>query len=398
MGQKEEFGQAMHWSPVAKSIVRWISANRRPFLLTMALASLAMFALMSYLLRHYQSEGFLRASRPLTDFNAQRTTFEDKESFLRFLRANKLTDSPNAVYLAHTIGPGLMQRQVKVVLPYTKDDLRFLADLKAPLDSNILGFSMTFAGATPDDAAARVSLMGDYLKDTMLRQDLLDNIHQRAGEVRAEKQKLDNKLIAKRVELEEAARKLSALKEIAAKYPEASKYESRQLLSSDTDGARYLSPTMQLVGVESSIVDIRNELASLERDEAQNDLRLKFYAGAEKLNPSVKSGKELLDDFRSLRAETFKDVNLGDDRAREVVNKIDLLAETLQTKDLVSARFVSGPSVPDRRTGPGNVMMLVFSLVFGGVFAAATLAVLGWMKARRSKRSVGGLVEPGVQL
>jgi hypothetical protein len=42
---------------------------------------------------------------------------------------------------------------------------------------------------------------------------------------------------------------------------------------------------MQLVGVESSIVDIRNELASLERDEAQNDLRLKFYAGAEKLNP-----------------------------------------------------------------------------------------------------------------
>jgi hypothetical protein len=112
-----------------------------------------------------------------------------------------------------------------------------------------------------------------------------DNIHQRAGEVRAEKQKLDNKLIAKRVELEEATRKLSALKEIAAKYPDASKYESRQLLSSDTDGARYLSPMMQLVGVESSIVDIRNELASLERDEAQNDLRLKFYAGAEKLNP-----------------------------------------------------------------------------------------------------------------
>jgi hypothetical protein len=67
----------------------------------------------------------------------------------------------------------------------------------------------------------------------------------------------------------------------------------------------------------------------------------------------VKSGKELLDDFRSLRAETFKDVNLDDDRAREVVNKIDLLAETLQTKDLVSARFVSGPSVPDRRTGQG---------------------------------------------
>ncbi|WP_431796745.1 hypothetical protein SGO26_12685 [Cupriavidus metallidurans] len=398
MGQKEEFGQAIHWSSVAKSIVRWISANRRPFLLTMALASVALFALMSHFLRHYQSEGFLRASRPLTDFNAQRTTFEDKESFQRFLRANKLTNTPNAVYLVHAIGSGLMQRQVKVVLPYTKDDLRFLADLKSPLDSNILGFSVTFAGATPDDAAARVRLMGDYLKDTMLRQDLLDNIHQRAGEVRAEKQKLDNKLIAKRVELEEAARKLSALKEIAAKYPEASRYESRQLLSSDTDGARYLSPVMQLVGVESNIVDIRNELASLERDEAQNDLRLTFYTGAEKLNPSVKSGKELLDDFRSLRAETFRNVNLDDDRAREVVNKIDLLAETLQTRDLMNTRFVSGPSVPDRRTGPGSALILVFSVVFGGSFATVVVALLGWMQARKGKRSVGGIAEHGVQL
>ncbi|QGS30951.1 hypothetical protein FOB83_11950 [Cupriavidus metallidurans] len=388
----------MNWSPVAKSIVRRISANRRPFLLTTALASLALFALMSYLLRHYQSEGFLRASRPLTEFNAQRATFEDKESFQRFLRANKLMDSPNAVYLAHAIGPGLMQRQVKVVLPYTKDDLRFLTDLKTPLDSNILGFSVTFAGATPDDAAARVSLMGDYLKDTMLRQDLLDNIHQRAGEVRAEKQKLDNKLIAKRLELEEAARKLSALKEIAAKYPEASKYESRQLLSSDTDGARYLSPTMQLVGVESSIVDIRNELASLERDEAQNDLRLKFYAGAEKLNPSVKSGSELFEGFKALRAETFKDVRLDDDRTREVVNKIDLLAETLQTKHLMNTRFTSGPSLPDHRSGPAIGLMLLLSVVLGGTFAAMAIAVLGWVQAKNGKRAISGLADPGMQL
>lgn len=398
MGQREEVGQVMHWSPVTRTIVRRLAARWKPFLSMMLLASLGMFALMSHFLRHYQSEGFLRASRPLTEFNAQRSTFEDKGSFVRYLRANKLTNTANAEYLTHVIGPGLMQRQVKVVLPYTKEDLRFLADMKNPLDSNILGFNIVLAGATPDDAAARVRLTGEYLKDVMLRQDLLDSIHQRAGEVRAEKQKLDNKLITKRVELEDATRKLRALKEIAAKYPEASKYESRQLLSSDSDGSRYLSPVMQLVGVESNIADIRNDLVSLERDAAQNDLRLKFYSGAEKLNPSIKTGKELLDDFKSLRAETFKSVSLDDDRAREVVNKIDLLAETLQTKDLVNTRFVSGPSVPDRRTGPGIVLMLVFSVVFGGLFSAIAIAALGWwMQSKMGRRSVSGIVEPGVQ-
>lgn len=398
MGPREKFGQPVNWAEVTRSVVRWLGANGKPFLMTMALASIAFFVLMSLVLRHYQSEGFLRASRSLAEFNVQRSSFEDKGNFLRYLRANKLTDTPNAAYLLEAIGPNLMLKRVKVVLPYTKEDLKLLADLKGPLDSSILGFSISLPGASPDDAAARVKLMGDYLKDTMLRQDLLENIHQRAGDVRAEKQKLDNKLIAKRVELDEATRKLNALKEIAAKYPEASKYEARQLLSSDTDGSRYLSPVMQLVGVESKIADIRNDLVSLERDAAQNDLRLKFYAGAEKLNPSVKSGRELFEGFKALRAETFKDVRLDDDRTREVVNKIDLLVETLQTKDLLNTRFVSGPSVPDRRAGPGNAMIVIFSLVFGGFFAAVVVALLGWMLARKGKRSIGGLSEPSVQV
>ncbi|MGX0133044.1 LPS O-antigen subunit length determinant protein (WzzB/FepE family) [Cupriavidus metallidurans] len=366
--------------------------------MTMSLVSLALFALMTHFLRHYQSEGFLRATRPLTEFNAQRSSIEDKDNFLRYLRANKLSDTPNAAYVLQAIGPDLMLKRVKVVLPYSKEDLKLLADLKSPLESNILGFTISFPGASPDDAAARVKLVGDYLKDTMLRQDLLESIHLGAGDARAEKQKLNNKLIAKRVELDEATRKLNALKEIAAKYPEASKYEARQLLSSDTDGSRYLSPVMQLVGVESNIADIRNDLVSLERDAAQNDVRLKFYADAEKLNPSVKSGRELFEDFKTLRANTFKDTRLDDDRVREVVNKIDLLAETLQTKHLVNTRFVSGPSAPDHRAGPRIGSLLVLSLVLGGLFAGAAVAAMGWVRTHKGGRSVNGLAEPGVQL
>ncbi|ABF11113.1 hypothetical protein, contains a RNR_PFL super-family (plasmid) [Cupriavidus metallidurans CH34] len=384
----------MDWAALTRSVVRWLGANRKPFLLTMSMASLVLFALIFYFLRPYQSEGFLRASRPLTEFNIQRSSFEDKDSFRRYLRANKLTGTPDAQYLTDVTGPQLMTKWVKVVMAYTKEDLRLLADMKAPLDSSILGFTISFRGASPESAAARVRLMGDYLRDAMLRQGLLDVIHQRAGEVRAEKQKLDNKLIGKRAELEEATRKLNALKEIAAKYPEASKYESRQLLSSNTDGSRYLSPVMQLVGVESSIADIRNTLVSLERDAAQNDLRLKFYVGAEKINPSVKSGEELFKDFKDLRAETFKDVRLDDDRVREVVNGIDLLAETLQTKYLVNTRFTSGPSLPDRRSGPGIGLMLAFSLVFGVIFAGVAFVARGWM---RGVMRIESLAAPGVR-
>lgn len=241
--------------------------------------------------------------------------------------------------------------------------------------------------------------MGDYLRDTMLRQDLLDSIHQRAGEARAEKQTLDNKRIAKRVELEDDSRKLNALKEIAARYPEASKYESRQLLSSDTDGSRYLSPVMQLVGVESNIADIRNDLVSLERDVAQNDLRLEFYAAAEMLNASLKSGRELFDEFKRLRVVAFNEVHLDDDRVREVVNGIDLLAETLQTKHLANTRFISGPSLPDHRTGLPIALLAFFAVLLGGIVAGLAVMALRWVQTKKARTGLaGGIAEPGVTI
>lgn len=353
-----------------------INGRKKSFFLTAALISVALFGMLFYFLCRYQSDGFLRANRSLTEFNAERPAFEDRANLLRYLQANKLAGDPNAQYLLQALDPGLIQKQVKPVLPYSKEDLMFLSGAKTPVDANLLGFNISFTAVTPDEAAARVKLMGEYLRDSMLRQDLLENIHARAGEAKAEKQKLDNKLIAKRLELEEATNKLSALKTISAKYPEASKFESRQLLTSDVDSSKYLSPVMQLVGVESNIADLRIEIASLERDVAQNALRLEFYSRVDKLNSSATTGKDMLDAFKRQQAETFKSANLNDDQVREVVNRISLLAENLETKHLVDTRFVSGPTLPARRSGPRRGLLAVLALFGGAILAASAMALL----------------------
>jgi len=239
------------------------------------------------------------------------------------------------------------------------------------MDLNLLGFTISSAAASADDAAARVKFMREYLRDSMPRQDLLESIHSRAGEAKAEQQRIDSKPIAKRLDLEEATSKLNALKVIAAKYPEASKFESRQLLSSDTDSSNYLSPVMQLVGVKSNIADLRIEIALLERDGEQNALRLKFYLGAEKLNAPAKTGRELQDEFKSLQAEMFKGLNIGDDHVREVANRTSLLVNGLETKHLADTRFVSGPTVSKFRSGPLRGALLLLALVVGVLLGGA---------------------------
>ena len=395
MGESEDSVQPANWSAAMTWLGQNLGVHWALCVTVTLLASLAIFAGMVHFLRHYQSDGFLRAERPLAEINAQRASFGDKNNLLRYLKAENLMHSPGAASLLQGIGPGLMQTAVKVALPYTKEDLRFLPS--DSLGSSILGFNISFAGMSPADAAARVQLMGDYLRDTMLREDLLNSIHVRAGEVRVAQRSLDNKLIVKRVELQEASRKLDALKVIAARYPEASKHESRQLLSSDTDSSRYLSPVMQLVGVESDIADIKNELMSLEREAAQNNLHLRFYAGAEKLDPAMKSGKNLLADLERLRVETFKDASPDDEQAREVANKIDLMAELLRTRHLVNTRFTSGPTLADRRTGPKAGLMLILSLAFGGMMGVAVVAAFDWIRAAKHRRLIDEVAGPGVR-
>ena len=204
----------------------------------------------------------------------------------------------------------------------------------------------------------------------------MEQIRENAGDARARQQKLQLDLIAKRLELDDATSRLSALQAIATKYPSASQFESRQLLSSDGGSSRFLSPVMQLVGAESHIADLQIELATLERAIAVNALRLNFYLAAEPLARQDGSGGELFQAFRRLKAESFQAANLEDDRLREVVNEVHLLAGDLATKHVVKTSFASGPTVPSRRSGPSRIVLAVLSLIGGAVLAAAAIAAV----------------------
>ncbi|WP_265919421.1 GumC domain-containing protein [Cupriavidus nantongensis] len=400
MGNKDSASQASELDALVvlvRSIRSWVNTRRKQLLWLVPLISAVVFFLLFQILCRYQSEGFLRATRKLTEYNTQRASFADKNTLSQYLQVSKGADDPNAQYLLRALDAPFLQTHVEVVLPYSKADLKYLTDIKNPVDPNLVGFLIRFAADTPADAVARVKLMGDYLKDTMLQQDLEEAIHQRAGEVKAKQQKIDNQLIKKRLEVEEATGKLNALKAIAAKYPETGKLESRQLLASDVSSSKYLSPVMQLVGVESELADLRIELASLERDAAQNELAHRFYVAAEELGPSVKSGQALLDSFQALRAKVFKDRVLDDDQVREVYNGIGLVIEEMRTKHLVNARFVSGPTLPDRRSGPRRAMLLILALFSGCVLAAAGVFAWEWVRKVKSKFVANRFRKAGLQ-
>ncbi|CAJ0858334.1 hypothetical protein R20233_00582 [Ralstonia sp. LMG 32965] len=351
---------------------------RRQIILLAAIFFALIFALSFWMGRQYSSEGFMRAPRKFAEYNVQKAAFWDRDTLRRYLEENKKLNDANGQYLLGNLSEGFVQAHLQAVLPLSKDDLRYVTDAKGVLDAiGILGFSITFKDRSPDNAQARVQLMGDYIKDTMLGEDLLDIIYTKAGEAKAKKQQIDNLIIQKRLALAQASSRLEAARLIAGKYPEASKMEARQLLStgSDNSASRYLSPMAQLVGIETEIADLKSQLTLLERDAEQNALRSEFYERVDQGTRQAKTGSALLAEFVKTAQAVFAGKDLKDDKTREIYNQFMVIAEQMRNKHISEARFVSGPTLPEYRSGPSSLALALLSLI-GGVLLASLIVLL----------------------
>lgn len=363
---------------------------RQQIILFATVLSLLIFALSFWVGRQYSSEGFMRAPRKFAEYNVQKAAFWDRETLQRYLEDNKKIGDVNGQYLLGSLSERFVQAHVQAVLPLSKEDLRYLTDAKGMLDAvGILGFSITFKDRSAENAQARVQLMGDYIKDTMLSEDLLDTIYTKAGEAKAKKQQIDNLIIQKRLALTQASSRLEAARLIAGKYPEASKMEARQLLStgSDANASRYLSPVAQLVGIETEIADLKSQLTLLERDAEQNALRNEFYERIDQGTRQAKTGSALLTEFVKTAQAVFTGKDLKDDKTREIYNQLMVIAEQMRNKHITEARFVSGPTLPEYRSGPSSLALALLSLI-GGV-ALGTLSALLLEKLRAFKGGRG---------
>ncbi|MGO4326150.1 hypothetical protein AB4Z48_16715 [Cupriavidus sp. 2TAF22] len=358
----------------------WLRKHWMWLLIFVPVVSGISFSILFAASENYRSEGFLRASRKLTEYNTQRSAFADKGALRRFLGHEQLGGDANGQYLANALQESFLRKHVTPVLPYSKAELGYLNNSKTPIDMDILGFAISFAAPSPAQATARVRILGDFLKDTMLRQELTEIVHTKAAEFKAKKQRIDNQLISKRLELRQETARMKSLKIIAGRYPGASKLESRQLLSSDAGSSKYLSPVAQLVGTESLIVDLRTAIDSLEREAAQNTLREAFFARAEASRDPANSGKAMLAVYLALQKNMFDGADLKDDDIREVFNDIGLIAEELRTKHLVNTHFASGPTVPERRAGHGTLAIAAFSLLSGCVMTGMALVGLDFVR------------------
>jgi hypothetical protein len=287
--------------------------------------------------------------------------------------------------------PDDISEWIKPVYAFAREDVREFAQLPQDESNSVIGLKLSYEADSPENAYNYVSFFGNYIRDCLLYVTLYNYIMDGYSNTISELNKNENDIIDLKFELSQNTNKLKDIKAILSIYPESAKIENRQLVSIEDGGDRFLAPVTQLVGIESALADLRQEIAELEREREKLTVRaeyfLRIYSGFEKMG---ERGESLFLLLKSAKDDVFKNKDLNKDAFKEVYNNLSIDLQTFEFIFFNNSRFVSGPTVPDMHVKPRKSIIVVVSfLVSFFLLVILTFISQWWQSNKKTIMSAG---------
>ena len=352
-------------------------------------------AIVQMLPRTYRAAGFLQMSvkekYPIPAYKGDSPVFADCGRFLEFVREKKLITGGELRRLKKKLKePNDLSRRMTPVYAYTKEGNK---DPKRIFEADfnyLVGLSIEYEGGSPEAAAQFVRALAAYIRDAVLRGKLVAYVFSKFDEAREESLKNENLIYIENFNLKQLETKLDEIKVILKKYPESSRSESRQVISIENGGYRYLAPEIQLVGIESNIADIREKIAGFNRKREKAAIGLEIFSRMKTAWGQNKWGDQYLTEILALKESSFRGRQPGGELNREVFNEITFTLSSL------SALFTEGivlAGEPESSRSPvgskRKVIVAVTFVVSFLLFVLAAFAIDWWEKNRQRILKMG---------
>src|SRR5262249_33486762 len=155
---------------------------------------------------------------------------------------------------------------------------------------------------SPDRAivSKMATLLADAFADGALKSAVMEYVTAQRGAMATSRERLEAKIAGDRASLLRLETKIGELEKLNAAYPQASRGDSRQVVSIADGGARYLTPVAQLVGASSEAISIRDSIRESERKIRQATWTRSVFDEAGKLNVPAFSGHGYLAELESI--------------------------------------------------------------------------------------------------
>ena len=189
----------------------------------------------------------------------------------------------------------------------------------------MLGLELTADARTESVAQDMVDILAGYYINAVVRERM--RAWTLAGKVDAQSQEKGVRADILRAELdiELYGRRADDMKAVLARYPDAARMDSRQVVSVNPaeGGERYLSPLAQLVGAESAISQRRELIRRWQRELKQKTVLAQFYSSADALLDREIDVTKLLAELKALATKTFSHAEAAQEWNQEAALRVN---------------------------------------------------------------------------
>ncbi|OOG50606.1 hypothetical protein [Polaromonas sp. C04] len=249
---------------------------------------------------------------------------------------------------------------------YNKDDSPQEQERKLRV---YLGLRLSYTAHDPAQAAQVAMWMGSYFKEVATREALRDQVYRWAADSRRFADRAAERKLKYAFDIDQAQTRAKALKVIVASYPEAARRESQQVVDVRKDNEKFMTPMAQLVGAESEVIGIKENLQRLDREIEQQAFAKALIAEAEAAVGKAQSGSDSVTRVSGVITQLAKTAKT--DAEKEKLSSMAADVSQISARFLSQAQFVATPSVPSRPERPSPRMVIALGALLAALLAAA---------------------------
>ncbi|NIM18008.1 MAG: hypothetical protein GTO45_38935 [Candidatus Aminicenantes bacterium] len=341
-----------------------------------------------------QESSLMMKTVSIPDYKKYESQITNPYKFLRFIEIMRKAEGKNeyAKYLGElTLNIRTSEdiaQWLEPVYAYSKKDMSDLGQISKDVKNFVVGAKVQAEQRSPQTARAFVWAMGNFIKDSILYGKLNDYINAQLNKSHSDAKTYENYVIQDEFKLKQLTRKLNHIQDVLKKYPQSRQMVNRELFSEQYSGYRYLSPVAQIVGIESHIADIEENLAQNRRNQEIEELRAEFFSRVKEILESKTFGVPLLHQCMKLKDSFFARKNqpgkINDDVARQLANELVKDFDNFRNLN-EEMQFLSGPSLPKKPIKPRKILITVISFILGFFIFVFLAFFVEWWENNKNK-------------
>jgi hypothetical protein len=225
--------------------------------------------------------------------------------------------------------PGFWGKTAVPVAPISRDDRRQFGLQKSDESAVLLGLNLFVTGSTPDEAREMIQFAGLYYSNSVFKARLRSWIVDSRVDAEASNNFTGSEIIRLGLENSSLARRITTMKTLLERYPEASRLDPPNMISVNPAEPsekeferqdRMLSPLAQIVVAESAIAQNQEAIVRLKREIFQRERLTSFFSDAVRIADGKTDAIELVSALRQLSKSTF----IPDQDNSEAISEIRL--------------------------------------------------------------------------